>query len=167
MCVVTRNNINKEVVEITIKDKPKPVVNYYSRSYSNVDVHNNRLNNGLSSEQKNAIRYELINFAKQFEGNPYVYGGTSLTNGTDCSGFTMSVYNNFGYKLPRSSVSQAYVGKMVSRNELLPGDLVVYYYGHVGIYIGNGKMIHAGTEKTGIVIAPIFAGNKTYRRIIY
>ena len=79
----------------------------------------------------------------------------------------MSVYNNFGYQLPRSAVSQASVGMIVSPNELLPGDLVVYYYGHVGIYVGNGLMVHAGTEKTGIVVAPIFAGSKTYRRIIY
>ena len=163
------NNINEKVLNITIKDKPK--VNYYSRSYTSIDNHNNSLNENLSYEQKIAKRNEIINFAKLFEGNPYVYGGTSLTNGTDCSGFTMGVYANFGYKLPRSAVSQGYVGKSVSRSELLPGDLIVYRYssggGHVGIYIGGNKMIHAGTEKTGIVIASIFEGNKVYRRIIY
>lgn len=161
-------NINTETIEITIKEKPKPVIRYYySPNYDYMNVHNNSLNGNLTSEQKSSLRYSLINFARQFEGNPYVYGGTSLTNGTDCSGFTMSVYGNFGYMLPRSSVSQIYVGIPVGYNELLPGDLVVYYYGHVGIYIGNGMMIHAGTERTGIVVAPIFSGNKTYRRIIY
>ena len=161
-------NINTEIIEITIKDKPKPVIRYYySQSYDYMNVNNNSLNNNLTNEQKSSLRYSLINYARQFEGNTYVYGGTSLTNGTDCSGFTMSVYSNFGYMLPRSSVSQIYVGMPVSYNELLPGDLVVYYYGHVGIYIGNGMMIHAGTQQTGIVVAPIFSGDKTYRRIIY
>ena len=163
------NNTNEERVNITIKKKPK--VYYYSRSYTAIDNHNNSLNSKLSDEQIIAKRKALVAFAKLFEGNPYVYGGTSLTNGTDCSGFTMSVYSNFGYRLPRSAVSQGYVGKPVSRSELLPGDLIVYNYsgggGHVGMYIGNGKMIHAGTEKTGIVIASIFSGNKVYRRIIY
>ena len=163
------NNISEKNINITIKDKPK--VRYYSSGYPSIDSHNTRLNEKLSYEQKMAKRNSLINFAKLFEGNPYVYGGTSLTNGTDCSGFTMSVYANFGYKLPRSALSQGYVGKPVSRGELLPGDLIVYRYpgggGHVGIFIGGNKMIHAGTEKTGIVIASIFEGNKVYRRIIY
>lgn len=163
------NNASEEVIKITIKDKPK--INYYYGSYTAIDNHNNKLNSVLSEEEKIAKRNAIVAFAKLFEGNPYVYGGTSLTRGTDCSGFTMSVYNNFGYRLPRSAVSQGYVGKPVSRGELLPGDLIVYHYssggGHVGMYIGNGKMIHAGTEQTGIIIASIFSGNKVYRRIIY
>lgn len=161
------NNVNEEIVNIIIKDKPV----YYSMGYSSMDNNNNLLNSYLTEEQKTQKRYELIEYAKQFEGNPYVYGGNSLTNGIDCSGFTKAIYNYFGYQLPRVAVSQGYVGKTVSRSELLPGDLVVYRYsnggGHVGIYVGNGKMIHAGTEETGIVIAPIFPGNITYRRIIY
>ena len=163
------NNVNTKKIEITIKEKPKPKprIVYYSPNYNYMNIHNNSLNSNLSEEQKVSLRYSLINFAKQFEGNPYVYGGTSLTNGTDCSGFTMSVYGNFGYMLPRSAASQIYVGMPVSYNELLPGDLIVYYYGHVGIFIGNGMMVHAGTERTGIVVAPIFSGNMTYRRIIY
>ena len=160
------NNISKESISITIKEKPKAII-----SYPSIDRNNNYINDTLSDEELSAKRNQLIAYAKQFEGNPYVYGGTSLTNGTDCSGFTMSVYKHFGYQLPRSSVSQGYVGMAVSRNQLLPGDLIVYFYtnggGHVGIYIGNGLMIHAGTAETGIVIAPIFSGNKVYRRIIY
>ena len=163
------NNISKKSFEITVKEKPKPI--YYSLNYPSMDYNNNYINSLLSEEEIVARRYELLSYAKQFEGNPYVYGGTSLTNGTDCSGFTMSVYSHFGYQLPRSSSGQVFIGMPVNGNELLPGDLILYLYGgvggHVGIYIGNGLMIHAGTESTGIVIAPIFEGNRVYRRIIY
>ena len=161
------NNISEETVNITIKNKPV----YYSRVYSSMDNNNNLLNSYLSEEQKISLRYSLIEYAKQFEGNPYVYGGNSLTNGIDCSGFTKAIYSYFGYQLPRVATHQGFVGKSVSRSELIPGDLIVYRYssggGHVGIYIGNGKMIHAANEKAGIIIASIFDGNKVYRRIIY
>ena len=164
------NNINEEVVNITIKEKPKPVYSF-SSNYAHINNHNNSLNNSLSEEEKMEKRYALVEFAKQFEGNPYVYGGNSLTNGTDCSGFTKGVYNNFGYQLPRTAKAQGYVGKPVSYNQLLPGDIVVYHFEngrkHVGLYIGNGKMIHAGTQQTGIVIVPMFSGYRTYMRIIY
>jgi len=160
-------NTNQQIIEIKIKKKP-----VYNWQYSSkLNEKNNILNNSLSNSEKVNLRYRLIEFAKQFIGNPYVYGGTSLTKGTDCSGFTQSVYANFGYSLPRSALSQAVVGKQVTVNSLLPGDLIVYHYanggGHVGIYLGDNKMIHAGTEKTGIVIANIFSGTKTYHRVIY
>lgn len=163
------NNESFITTKIEILEKPKPKVTYinYSSSFGNMNINNNNLNSGFSDGYKNNLRYQIVEFAKQFIGNPYVYGGTSLTNGTDCSGFTMGVYGNFGYQLPRVSTSQAYMGIEVSPYELLPGDLVVYYYGHVGIYAGNGMMVHAGTSQTGIVLAPIFEGSKTYRRIIY
>lgn len=170
MITATDGAKNKSYVKttITIKEKPKPVYNYYVsyNNQSNIDR-----NNSLTDEAKENMRYEVSNFAKQFIGNPYVYGGTSLTNGADCSGFTMSVYANFGYTLPRIAASQGAVGIPISAQELLPGDLVVYYYenggGHVGIYAGNGMMIHAGTESTGIVLAPLFEGYRVYRRVIY
>ena len=167
------NNINEIKINITIKEKPKPVYynNYYSASIMQMNNHNNGLNSNLSEEEKISLRYALVEFAKQFEGNPYVYGGNSLTNGTDCSGFVKGVYNNFGYQMPRTARDQSYMGMSVSANSLLPGDIVVYYYngiaGHVGIYIGNGMIIHAGTPKTGIVIVPMFSGVRTYKRIIY
>lgn len=159
--------------KIEILEKPKPVYTYrsYSSNYSYMNNHNNEINSTLSNEEKNNLRYQIVEYAKRFIGNPYVYGGTSLTNGTDCSGFTMGVYGNFGYSLPRVATSQGSVGIAVSESELLPGDIVVYYYngggGHVGIYAGNGMMVHAGTAKTGIAMAPMFAGYRTYRRIIY
>lgn len=103
---------------------------------------------------------DIANYACKFIGNPYVAGGTSLTNGADCSGFVMAVYKNFGINLPRSSYSQSTVGRGVSYSEAQPGD-VIYYGGHVGIYIGNGQIVHASTERTGIKIT-----SATYRSII-
>ena len=103
---------------------------------------------------------DIANYACKFIGNPYVAGGTSLTNGADCSGFVMSVYKNFGINLPRSSYSQSTVGKGVSYSDARPGD-VIYYGGHVGIYIGNGQIVHASTERTGIKITLA-----TYRNIV-
>lgn len=103
---------------------------------------------------------QIADYACRFIGNPYVAGGTSLTNGADCSGFVMSVYQNFGISLPRSSYSQSTVGKAVSYSEAKPGD-IIYYGGHVGIYIGNGQIVHASTQRTGIKIT-----SATYRNII-
>lgn len=109
---------------------------------------------------------DIANYACKFIGNPYVAGGTSLTNGADCSGFVMSVYKNFGISLPRSSYAQAGVGKGVSYSEAKPGD-IIYYGGHVGIYIGNGQIVHASTERTGIKItAATYRSIITVRRIV-
>ena len=95
----------------------------------------------------------VASFATQFVGNPYVYGGTSLTNGADCSGFVMSVYKNFGVSLPHSSSADRHVGYAVdSLEEAQPGDLICYS-GHVGIYIGGGQIVHASTAATGIKIS--------------
>ncbi len=103
----------------------------------------------------------VANYALQFVGNPYVYGGTSLTNGTDCSGFTMGVYRNFGVSLPHSSGAQRSMGYAVgSLAEAQAGDLVCYS-GHVGLYIGNGQIVHASTAKTGIKVS-----NAAYRNIL-
>lgn len=104
---------------------------------------------------------DVVKFAMQFVGNPYVYGGTSLTNGADCSGFVMSVYNNFGVSLPHSSAADRNVGAAVNGIEnAQPGDIVCYS-GHVGIYAGNGQLVHASTSKTGIIVS-----SATYRPIL-
>ena len=100
-------------------------------------------------------RQKVIDYAKKFLGNPYVYGGTSLTHGTDCSGFTMGVYKHFGYNLPRTSGSQSSYGKKVSSlSNAKPGDLLFYSNGtrinHVALYMGNNKVIHASNPKDGI-----------------
>ena len=105
-------------------------------------------------EQKRvAERKSLVNFALQFEGNPYVYGGTSLTNGADCSGFVMSVFKEFGYDLPRVAAAQYEASQKKDISQLETGDLVFYGAGginHVALYIGNGKIVHASTAATGI-----------------
>ncbi len=104
---------------------------------------------------------EVANFALQFLGNPYVWGGTSLTNGADCSGFTMSVYAHFGVSLPHYDASQRQCGTAVaSLADAVPGDLICYN-GHIGIYIGGGRLVHASSPKTGIII-----GNADYRPIV-
>jgi len=161
------NNTSNITTKITIKEKPKPIYNS-NISFKNIDNYNNEKNALLNEEEKENLRQAVATFAKQFVGNPYVYGGTSLTNGADCSGFTMSVYANFGYKLPRISTDQAYIGKRISESELAPGDLVVYLQeGHVTMYVGNGMIVHASTPKNGILYAPMYRGYRIYRRIIY
>ena len=103
---------------------------------------------------------QIAVYACQFIGNPYVAGGTSLTNGSDCSGFTMSIYSVFGYSLPRTSYDQRFIGTEVSYANAQPGDIICYS-GHVAIYIGNGQIVHASTPTGGIKI-----GSATYTSII-
>ena len=103
---------------------------------------------------------KVAKYACQYIGNPYVMGGTSLTNGADCSGFVYRVYSDFGYSLPRTSSQQRGAGTGVDYSEAQPGD-VVCYDGHVGIYIGGGKIVHASTARTGIKVS-----NATYRTIL-
>lgn len=105
------------------------------------------------------VRVDLVQYAKQFVGNPYVWGGVSLTNGADCSGFTLSIYKKYGVTLPHHAASQAQMGTKVSLGEVQPGDLVFYAkngtINHVAIYIGNGQVIHASSPKTGIKISSV------------
>ncbi|MDR1834567.1 MAG: C40 family peptidase [Fusobacteriaceae bacterium] len=115
-------------------------------------------------------REELVSYALKFVGNPYVYGGTSLTKGTDCSGFTMSVFKQFGITLPRTSRDQALGGRETTFDKMKPGDLLFYtrgnVVGHVAMYIGNGKVVHASTKKTGIKISN-YDYRKPYKVVSY
>lgn len=116
---------------------------------------------GSYSVSGGGLGASVANYALQFVGNPYVYGGTSLTNGTDCSGFTMGVYRNFGVSLPHSSGAQRAMGYGVgSLAEAQPGDIICYS-GHVGLYIGGGQIVHASTAATGIKVS-----NASYRNIL-
>ncbi|MBQ8804148.1 MAG: C40 family peptidase [Tyzzerella sp.] len=103
---------------------------------------------------------DLISYAKQFIGNPYVYGGSSLTRGTDCSGYVKSVYAHYGIYLPRTSYSMRSVGTSVSYSDMQPGDIVCYS-GHVALYAGDGMIVHAANEEDGITIDSV-----NYDRII-
>ncbi|MBR5316700.1 MAG: SH3 domain-containing protein [Lachnospiraceae bacterium] len=108
------------------------------------------------STENATLGQQVADFAVQFVGNPYVYGGTSLTNGADCSGFTLAVYSNFGVALPHSAAAQNKKGTNVgSIDNAIPGDLV-YYSGHIGIYIGGGKIVHASNPRTGIIISSAY-----------
>ena len=114
----------------------------------------------ISSSSGSASGKEIASYACKFVGNPYVAGGTSLTDGCDCSGFTSSVYREFGYSIPRTSTAQRSAGRGVNYSEAQPGDIICYA-GHVGIYIGNGQIVHASSPSTGIRYT-----NATYKEIL-
>ena len=127
------------------------------------------MNNNTANTQKvpvitgdNEMGVAVAEYACQFVGNPYVWGGTSLTNGADCSGFVMSVYENFGVSLPHSSTSDRSQGYAVDGGlaNAQPGDLICYS-GHVAIYIGDNQIVHASSSKTGIIIS-----NADYKKIL-
>ena len=133
-----RAQAERAAVQSNVSKKPSTAVTSISGSGAGVDV---------------------VNYALQFVGNPYVYGGSSLTNGTDCSGFVMSVYAHFGVSLPHSSAADRNVGYDVGGlSNAIPGDIVCYS-GHVGIYIGNGQIVHASSSTTGIIVS-----NASYRQ---
>ena len=106
------------------------------------------------------LRTSLVDYALQFVGNPYVWGGTSLTNGADCSGFVQTLYSDFGVELPRVAADQANAGQRISVEEALPGDLIFYaengYIYHVVMYIGDGQVVHASSSATGIKVSNLY-----------
>lgn len=120
-----------------------------------VSVEEMEFGSGVSS-----MRARLVNYAKQFLGNPYVWGGNSLNHGVDCSGFTQEIYEDFGYYISRVSRDQARGGDTISTSRLKPGDLVFYghsgYISHVAIYMGNGRVIHASNRRDGIKTSDLF-----------
>ncbi len=130
-------------------------VNNGGNTYTGPTFDTSTLDQSVSQTAK-----DLIDYAMQFLGNPYVYGGNSLTNGTDCSGFTKLIFAKFGYNLPRSSAAYVSAGTRIPYTAAKPGDILVYKYGssigHVAIYIGNGQIIHASTPSGGIRIGSAY-----------
>ena len=132
-----------------------------SNSSSSNSSSSSSSNSGSSSSSSNSSSSttgsKLVSYALNFVGNPYVYGGTSLTRGADCSGFIQTIYRNFGYSLPRTSGEQSRAGRAVSLSSLQPGDILYYTSGgsvnHVAIYIGNGKVVHASNPRDGIKVS--------------
>lgn len=147
--VVSETVLVKPVTKVILEGTAKPVYTYVSRSVPT-----------SSQAYPGTTGADVVAYAKKFLGNPYVYGGTSLTNGTDCSGFTKSVYAHFGVYLPHASSAQRYYGVRVSYSQAKPGDLI-FYSGHVAIYIGGGKIIHASNPYTDICY-----DSATYDRIL-
>ena len=150
-------NMNKqeenEVEKIDVNTKDLEVI-------SNNEVYSiNLAAQEESTPYNEIISNQVVNYALKFVGGPYVYGGNSLTNGTDCSGFTKLVFANYGVYLPRSASEQAYAGIHVDINDIMPGDIVVSGYNgivcHAALYIGNGKLVHALNSDVGIVVTNI------------
>ena len=151
MCISIDNEkafVSKDFVKVTFNlDR---AVSIKSSGIASKTSSDNSSSSSLSS---------MVNYAMQFLGNPYVWGGTSLTNGTDCSGFVMRIYEHFGYSLPRTSAAQAGATRTVSSGDVRPGDLFFYGSGgvsHVAMYIGNGQIIHASNPRTGIKISSAY-----------
>lgn len=157
-------DINSDWVLVSYKDQ----IGYIKNA-------NVSFSDGAVSEAE-LLTQQIVDFAKSYLGNPYVYGGTNLSVGTDCSGFTYAVFRNFGINLGRSSRDQYLNGVSVSKDQLIAGDLVFFNGGtstinHVGLYIGDGKYIHASTSTTGVIISDLSSAysKNTYhgaRRII-
>ena len=129
-------------------------------SDNTVDYDSSESSSGSSSSSSSGSGSSVVDYATQFVGNPYVWGGTSLTSGADCSGFVQSVYANFGVSLPRTSYEQQNAGTEVSYADAQPGDLICYG-GHVAIYMGNGQIVHASNSRDGIKVSD----NAAYRTI--
>jgi cell wall-associated NlpC family hydrolase len=148
MCISIDNEkafVSKDFVKVTYNLDRAVKINTASSSSQSSDSSSS--SSGISG---------IVDYAMQFLGNPYVWGGTSLTNGADCSGFVMRLYEHFGYSIPRTSAAQASATTTVSASDVRPGDLFFYGSGsvsHVGMYIGNGQIIHASNARTGIKIS--------------
>lgn len=154
-----------EAIKFTPIEEPKPGStgnkgnsNKGNSNKGNSNKGNGGVGNTPGSAPASSKRTQIANYATQFLGNPYVWGGTSLTNGADCSGFTMSVMAKFGVSLPHHSGSQANSGKSISSSQMRPGDLIFYTnsggtINHVALYIGNGQVVHASNKRDGIKIS--------------
>ena len=150
-----------EAIEFTpVEETPEPETKAASSKGGSGSKSSSKGGSGSqkASSSGSSKRAQIANYATQFLGNPYVWGGTSLTNGTDCSGFTMSVMAHFGVGLPHHSGSQAGAGRSISSSQMRPGDLIFYTnsggtINHVALYIGGGRVCHASNARDGIKIS--------------
>lgn len=163
--VNSKEEITVDMIEDSYVEQEKNDSEEVTNDYE-VDVNESSIYSmNLAVEVEDDILYneiisnQVVNYALNFVGKPYVYGGNSLTNGTDCSGFTKLIFANYDISLPRSAISQSYSGKSVGLSNIMPGDLVFSGYGgtigHVAIYIGNNKIVHALNENVGIVVTDL------------
>ena len=150
---------SQTTTETTTEDSGSSDVEY--DEYGNVIDSDNTVDPDTVDTSSSGSGSSIVDYATQFVGDPYVWGGTSLTSGADCSGFTQSVYAQFGYSLPRTSYEQQNWGTEVSYADAQPGDLICYG-GHVAIYMGNGQIVHASNSRDGIKIS----NDATYRTIL-
>jgi len=136
-----------------------------TEKYQEIISANQSLAVGIAGDSENykKLRRRIVKYALKFVGNPYVWGGTSLTNGCDCSGYIQAIYKHFGYSLSRTSYTQVNNGKSISVRDIQPGDLLFYMrgsrIGHVSMYIGDNKIVHARNARLGIVISPLSYDN--------
>jgi len=144
----------ENIIDLYKTDPNNKEFEEYKQEQAKIEMENYRLEK--AEQERIAFKTKVVNFAKQFVGNPYVAGGTSLTNGADCSGFVQTVYATFGIKLPRTTDTQARVGISVLLDKIEVGDIVSYGYNgvstHSAIYIGDGRIVHSSTPETGIRI---------------
>ena len=164
MCVRIDNDkvfIAKEFVSVSYQlKKAVKIKTNVEKKESSKGSSSSEGGSSSSSSSSSSVGSSMVAYAMQFLGNPYVYGGTSLTHGTDCSGFTQGIYAHFGYSIPRTSSAQAAASTTISSSELRPGDLIFYGSGssvsHVAMYMGGGQVIHASNPSDGIKISNAF-----------
>lgn len=182
---ITVHTKNKDIEIYSVKEKEEiisdSIIDFYNTDTNNKEFEEYKIEQAKqemetfreekAKQKRIAYKTQIVNFSKRFVGNPYVSGGTSLTNGADCSGFVQTVYATFGIRLPRTTSEQALVGSSVSINDIEVGDIVSYGYNglatHSAIYIGDGMIVHSSTPEMGIRIDKInIMPILTIRRVI-
>lgn len=163
--IIIGNNAEQKAQEI-VEEKQEEFVYAESREAEEERLAKEAEEKAKEAEAKAGTGQAIVDYACQFIGNPYVWGGTSLTNGADCSGFVQSVFKNFGINLPRTSGEMRSSGTAVNYSDAMPGDIVCYD-GHVGIYMGNGQIVNAINSRKGIgILSATYDDIITVRRLL-